>query len=104
MFEFGLAFPREVGAVAVRVAEHCDPYVPRVLKSKWTLAAVCALAVALRMAVAVDLEGWFHTGDLGLIDAEGTIFIHGRSKTVILGPSGQNIYPEEIEEIGRAHV
>ena len=48
-------------------------------------------------AAAIDLEGWFHTGDLGLIDAEGTIFIHGRSKTVILGPSGQNIYPEEIE-------
>jgi long-chain acyl-CoA synthetase len=48
-------------------------------------------------AAAIDPDGWLHTGDLGVIDAEGTIFIHGRSKTVILGPSGQNIYPEEIE-------
>ena len=48
-------------------------------------------------AAAIDADGWLHTGDLGVIDAEGTIFIHGRSKTVILGPSGQNIYPEEIE-------
>jgi len=48
-------------------------------------------------AAAIDADGWLHTGDLGVIDAEGTIFISGRSKTVILGPSGQNIYPEEIE-------
>jgi long-chain acyl-CoA synthetase len=48
-------------------------------------------------AAAIDADGWLHTGDLGVIDAEDTIFIHGRSKTVILGPSGQNIYPEEIE-------
>jgi len=48
-------------------------------------------------AAAIDPDGWLHTGDLGVIDAEGTIFIHGRSKTLILGPSGQNIYPEEIE-------
>jgi long-chain acyl-CoA synthetase len=48
-------------------------------------------------AEAVDADGWLHTGDLGVTDTEGTIFIRGRSKTVILGPSGQNIYPEEIE-------
>ena len=48
-------------------------------------------------AAAIGADGWLHTGDLGVIDAEGTIFISGRSKTVILGPSGQNIYPEEIE-------
>lgn len=48
-------------------------------------------------AAAIDPEGWLHTGDLGVVDAEGTIFISGRSKTVIVGPSGQNIYPEEIE-------
>lgn len=47
---------------------------------------------------AIDREGWLHTGDLGLIDSEGNIFIKGRSKNMILGPSGQNIYPEEIED------
>lgn len=45
----------------------------------------------------LDKEGWLHTGDLGSIDAEGNIFIRGRNKTMILGASGQNIYPEEIE-------
>jgi long-chain acyl-CoA synthetase len=48
-------------------------------------------------AAAIDADGWLHTGDLGVIDADGTIFIRGRSKTLILGSSGQNIYPEEIE-------
>ena len=43
-------------------------------------------------------DGWLRTADLGIIDAEGNIFIKGRSKNMILGPSGQNIYPEEIED------
>lgn len=43
-------------------------------------------------------EGWVKTGDLGIIDKEGYIFLKGRCKNMILGPSGQNIYPEEIEE------
>ncbi len=47
---------------------------------------------------AIDEEGWLHTGDLGLMDADGNITIKGRSKNMLLGPSGQNIYPEEIEE------
>ena len=44
-----------------------------------------------------DENGWMHTGDLGIIDKDGNIFIKGRNKSMILGPSGQNIYPEEIE-------
>jgi len=47
----------------------------------------------------IDEKGWMHTGDLGVIDREGNIFIKGRSKTMILGPSGKNIYPEEIEAV-----
>ena len=49
-------------------------------------------------AAAIDKDGWLHTGDLGIIDSEGYLFIKGRSKNMILGPSGQNIYPEEIED------
>ncbi len=47
----------------------------------------------------IDDEGWMHTGDLGVIDKEGNIFIKGRSKSMILGPSGKNIYPEEVEAV-----
>ena len=47
----------------------------------------------------IDENGWLHTGDLGVIDREGNIFIKGRSKSMILGPSGKNIYPEEIESV-----
>lgn len=47
----------------------------------------------------IDEQGWFHTGDLGLIDKEGNIYIKGRCKNMLLGPSGKNIYPEEIESI-----
>ena len=45
-----------------------------------------------------DDPGWMNTGDMGIVDEDGHIFIMGRSKTMILGPSGQNIYPEEIEQ------
>ncbi len=45
----------------------------------------------------LDEEGWLHTGDMGTINSDGTIFIKGRSKTMILTSNGQNIYPEEIE-------
>lgn len=43
-------------------------------------------------------DGWMRTGDMGILDDEGNLFIKGRCKTMILGPSGQNIYPEEIED------
>lgn len=47
---------------------------------------------------AIDSDGWFHTGDLGTMDEEGNVFIKGRSKNMLLGSNGQNIYPEEIED------
>ena len=43
-------------------------------------------------------DGWLRTGDLGLLDKEGFLYIKGRCKTMLLGPSGQNIYPEELED------
>jgi len=46
---------------------------------------------------AIDKDGWLRTGDLGIIDKENFVFIKGRNKSLILGPSGENIYPEEIE-------
>lgn len=45
----------------------------------------------------IDEEGWLHTGDVGTRSADGTLFLRGRNKTMILSSSGQNIYPEEIE-------
>lgn len=47
----------------------------------------------------LDADGWLHTGDMGIIDADGYLFLRGRSKCMILGPSGQNIYPEEVEAV-----
>ncbi len=47
---------------------------------------------------AIDADGWYHTGDLGTMDSRGNVFIKGRSKNMLLGSNGQNIYPEEIED------
>ena len=44
-------------------------------------------------------DGWFRTGDMGILDEDGSLFIKGRTKCMILGPSGQNIYPEEVETV-----
>ena len=49
-------------------------------------------------AESIDKDGWYHTGDLGTMDGDGNVFINGRSKNMLLGPNGQNIYPEEIED------
>lgn len=46
----------------------------------------------------LDTNGWLHTGDIGTMDEDGTLYIRGRSKTMILSGSGQNIYPEQIED------
>ena len=49
-------------------------------------------------AETIDKDGWYHTGDLGTMDVNGNVFINGRSKNMLLGANGQNIYPEEIED------
>lgn len=48
---------------------------------------------------ALDKDGWYHTGDLGIIDSEGFVFIKGRCKSMLLSANGQNVYPEEIEAV-----
>lgn len=52
-----------------------------------------------RTAEVLDAEGWLRTGDLGAFDRNGYLYIKGRLKNMILGPSGENIYPEEIEAV-----
>jgi long-chain acyl-CoA synthetase len=49
-------------------------------------------------AAVLEPDGWLHTGDMGVMDEEGNLFIRGRCKTMILTANGQNIYPEEIED------
>lgn len=49
-------------------------------------------------AATIDAEGWYHSGDMGVMDNEGNIYIRGRCKNMLLGSNGQNIYPEEIED------
>ena len=46
----------------------------------------------------IGKDGWYHTSDVGLMDRDGNVFIKGRSKNMLLGANGQNIYPEEIED------
>ena len=58
------AFLRIAGLAAARVAQRCDPYVPRIPQASWTLAAVCALAVALRMALAIVFPGYEHADEI----------------------------------------
>ena len=48
-------------------------------------------------------DGWFRTGDLGEFDKDGYLYIKGRLKNMILGPSGENIYPEDIESVLNSH-
>lgn len=49
-------------------------------------------------AATIDKDGWYHSGDIGVLDREGNLYIRGRCKNMLLGSNGQNIYPEEIED------
>ena len=58
----------------------------------------CSFRATSRNHTVIDKDGWFHTGDLATISKDGHFFVKGRSKNMLLGPNGQNIYPEEIED------
>ncbi len=86
-------FLQKLGTSAASAAGRCDPYIPRVLKSKWTLAAVCLLALALRMAVAIFFPGYEHGDEVyqGLEQAHRLAF-------------GNGIIPWEFDEGVRSYV
>lgn len=99
----GISKPRSVGQVVDRMEVRIDSPDPRnvpgniLVKGENLMMGYYKNEKATR-EVFPDDSGWMNTGDMGVIDDDGHIFISGRSKTMILGPSGQNIYPEEIEQ------
>lgn len=90
---------RVVDRMEVRVDSPDPATVPGVI---WTRGANVMKGYYLNdeaTSAAFDSEGWMSTGDIGCVDADNFIYLRGRDKNMILGPSGQNIYPEEIEQM-----
>ena len=95
--------PHTVGKAVDRVAVRIDSPDPRNVPGNIMVKGVNVMHGYYKNDKATDEvldkeSGWMNTGDMGTIDEDGFITINGRSKTMILGPSGQNIYPEEIEQ------
>ena len=94
--------PNSCGKAAPRMEVHIDSRHPRVPGEILTRGMNVMLGYykneeATRKAI--DADGWLHTGDMGVMDSVGNIFIRGRIKNMLLSPSGQNVYPEEIEAV-----
>lgn len=90
---------KEVPRMTLRI-DSPDPYkTPGEILAKGTNLMLGYYKNPEETAEAIDADGWLHTGDLGTTDKDGNIFIRGRKKTMLLGANGQNIYPEEIEDI-----
>ncbi|MFN8206782.1 MAG: AMP-binding protein [Bacteroidales bacterium] len=88
---------RPVDTLEVRIDSY-DPYnIPGEILMKGDNVMVGYYKNPEATKAVIDENGWLHSGDLGVIDKDNNIFIRGRSKNMLLGPSGQNIYPEEIE-------
>ncbi len=93
--------PQSVGKVIDYLEARVDSQDPRtvpgeiLVRGENVMAGYYKNEEATRQAI--DEDGWLHTGDVGIIDEDGFIYLKGRCKDMILGPSGQNIYPEEIE-------
>ena len=90
----GKAAPR----MEIRIDSHDPAHVPGEILARGMNVMLGYYKNEEATAQTLDKDGWYHTGDLGVMDAEGNIFIKGRSKNMLLGANGQNIYPEEIED------
>ena len=89
---------RAVIHMEVKIDSHDPENVPGEILARGTNVMLGYYKNPEATAQTIDADGWYHTGDLGTMDAQGNVFIRGRSKNMLLGPSGQNIYPEEIED------
>jgi len=94
--------PGSCGRIVDRMEIKCDSpdpeTVPGVLYVKGDNVMMGYYKNPEATAEVMGADGWMNTGDIGTIDGDGFIYIRGRDKNMILGPSGQNIYPEEIEQ------
>lgn len=88
-----------VDRMTVRVASDNPATVPGVVWVKGDNVMLGYYKNEEATGAVLDKDGWLDTGDIGCIDNGGFLFLKGRDKNMILGPSGQNIYPEEIEQI-----
>ena len=87
-----------VDRMEVRIASADPEHIPGEILARGTNVMLGYYKNPEATAQAIDSEGWYHTGDLGTMSADGHIFILGRIKNMLLGSNGQNIYPEEIED------
>lgn len=90
---------KAVDVAEVRIDSEDPHHVPGEIQARGANITIGYYKNPEATANAFTEDGWLKTGDLGIMDAEGNIFIRGRSKNMILGPSGQNIYPEEVEAV-----
>ena len=88
----------QVDHMEVRIASAAPASIPGEILARGTNVMLGYYKNPEATSQALDADGWYHTGDLGTMSADGHVFILGRIKNMLLGPSGQNIYPEEIED------
>ena len=89
---------RAIDNMEVKILSHDPANIPGEIVTRGTNVMLGYYKNPEATKEAIDSDGWYHTGDLGTMDADGNIFIRGRIKNMLLGASGQNIYPEEIED------
>lgn len=88
---------RKVAGMEIRIDSNDPACIPGEVLTRGTNTMLGYFNNPEATAEVFDADGWYHTGDNGIIDADGNLFIKGRKKNMLLGPNGQNIYPEEIE-------